>query len=158
LSIALVRLAALRGIVLCPNYFISAQALIFPEQNLYTAHELIQMVPLFGQRVYDSIRQSNPWSQQFLPNANGPPVRNGFAQMDDIVSNGWIEKAIRNGVGQRIERWEMNRKIQKFTELNGAAGESAFSADWCKGHFDQHGKSTLSALEKRLRQLEKVIQ
>lgn len=158
LSIALARLAARRGIVLCPNYFISTEALVFPEQNLYTAHELIQMVPLFGQPVYDSIRQANAWSQQFLPNANGPPVRKGFAGLKRNVANRWIEKAFRNGVGQRIERWEMNRKIQKFTELSGAAGESAFSADWCKGHFDQHGRSTMSALEKRLHQLEKAIQ
>src|SRR5262249_31219928 len=48
LIVGLVRLAGLRGTELCPNYFLSERALVLTERNLFTAHEVAQMVPLTG--------------------------------------------------------------------------------------------------------------
>src|SRR5688572_8466038 len=75
LVLALGRLAALQGVRICPNYLISERCLEFPEQSLYTAHELAQMVPLSGFDVYARIRTLNPWVGRFLPNADGAPPR-----------------------------------------------------------------------------------
>jgi hypothetical protein len=47
MAMLLVRLARRLGDELCPNYFITTQALAFPSQDLYSAHELVQMAPLF---------------------------------------------------------------------------------------------------------------
>src|SRR5262249_186600 len=38
LIVGLVRLAAVRGTELCPNYFLSERALVLTERNLFTAH------------------------------------------------------------------------------------------------------------------------
>jgi hypothetical protein len=40
----------------------------------------------------------------------------------------------------------MRRKIQKFSHQNGG-DESAFSADWCKGHFDGHRRRVLDEFD-----------
>ncbi|RME45307.1 MAG: hypothetical protein D6796_10660, partial [Caldilineae bacterium] len=69
--IGLVRLAALWGDEVCPNYFITENALHFAERTLYTAHELAQMVPLAGAATYHRIRRLNAWAATFLPNAAG---------------------------------------------------------------------------------------
>ena len=58
-----------RAITLCPNYFLAESALRLSTQNLYTAHELTQMVPLFGLPVYQAMRRLNTWTDRFLPNA-----------------------------------------------------------------------------------------
>src|SRR5579859_1112129 len=73
LVIALVRLVATSGDVLCPNYFLSERALTLSEHTIYTAHELAQMVPLYGQRTYDRMRQLNNWTATLLPNATAAP-------------------------------------------------------------------------------------
>jgi hypothetical protein len=190
LVILLVRLAAWRGDVICPNYFLSEDALILHERNPYTAHELTQMVPIAGIATYRRMRQLNAWTLRFLPNAQGPPRRVGatalpsdaaklppaLAQDDAVASGqasgrvGWpwrparalAEAALKTPPGDWLERWEMMRKMRKFSQhspaLNGddPGSEAAFCADWCKGHFDNHGQHTLHAYAERLHALEEV--
>jgi hypothetical protein len=163
--IALVRLAARHHIELCPNYFVSQRALQFPEQNLYTAHELVQMVPLFGLPVYDQMRQLNQWTARFLPNAAGPPAATfsrlvpapqgvarsvGTARLLRTAG----ERMLRSPLGKKLERWEMKRKIDKFQRHYPNWQESDFSTDRCKGHFDNHQQRTLSQYYSRFSQTE----
>ena len=70
--ILLVRLARQLGHTLCPNYFLSERALALAEQSLYTAHELVQMVPVAGMPTYRTMRRLNQWADRFLPNAQEP--------------------------------------------------------------------------------------
>jgi hypothetical protein len=155
MCIGLVRWVALRGQVICPNYFISTEALIFDQRTLYTAHELMQMVPIAGQSVYDQILQCNSWAAEFMPNAVGllppePPRQPAFRPVRRLA-----EAALRTAVGERLEQWEMNRKIDKFSRQEGNRAEIAFCPDWCKGHFDGHEQRVLTAFGQRLRHLDR---
>jgi hypothetical protein len=150
--IALVRLAARRNIELCPNYFVSERALRFPEQNLYTAHELAQMIPLFGLRIYQRMRQLNNWTQAFLPNADGPPAGRDVTIEAPSFPGRTGEVLLRSPVGKRLERWEMERKINKFRRYHQNWQESDFSPDRCKGHFDNHQQQTLNSYYGRFSQ------
>ncbi len=153
LIIVLVKLAARRGDVLCPNYLLSERALVFQERTLYTAHELTQMIPLAGLAVYHRLRRLNGWTARFLPNADGPPRPVAEGRPPSSLARALAESALRTPLGAWLERWEMERKIRKFRQQNGS-GEADFCADWCKGHFQDHGRRTLEAFTERLRQLE----
>lgn len=150
-TILLVRLAARKGVHLCPNYFLSERHLRFEEQNLYTAHELTQMVPIAGLPVYRQMRQLNAWTADFLPNAAGIPEQKMTGQTgnsNDVnrFPTSLTEGILRTPPGGWLENWEMKRKIRKFTHLTGG-DESAFSADWCKGHFDGHRQRVLDEFD-----------
>ena len=154
LVILLVRLAALRGHVICPNYFISEQALVFQKRTLYTARELVQMVPLAGLEIYQQILRLNTWTADYLPNAARPlpPLpapQPRFQQLrrlaETILSRSW---------GERLEQWEMDRKIRKFNQLEGNQAEIDFCRDWCKGHFGGNGQRALVAFSERMQQLD----
>lgn len=156
MTILVVRQANRHGVTLCPNYFLSEKALTFDSHNLYTAHELIQMVPVSGLEVYHKIRQLNRWTEKFLPNAHSerqpmpPATLVGWQR----ISCNLLRRALHGPAGAWLEQWEMKRKIAKFTRqtINKQAIETAFSPDWCKGHFDGHGYRILHAYEERVQQ------
>jgi len=155
LVLAVSRWAAMRGVHLCPNYMVTERALAFPDQTIYTAHELAQMIPLFGMDVYERICRLNRWKDRFLPNAGGmPPAMphiTGKYHLPGLKST--LETALLLPPGAWLERWEMDRKIRQLGREQGKSLESCFAADYCKGHFHQHGKRTEQALRKRLSEL-----
>ena len=69
LVVMLVRLVARRGVCICPNYLITVNAIDQFDRSFFTAHELAQMVPLYGIRVYRALVQANTWAKNILPNA-----------------------------------------------------------------------------------------
>jgi hypothetical protein len=151
LVIALVRLVARSGDVVCPNYLISERALVLQDRSLYSAHELAQMVPLAGVALYEHMRRLNNWADDFLPNAAGPPRQIGSPRPQHRTAQRVAEAPLRTPVGGWLERQEMTRKVRKLSRLRGSSGETDFCADWCKGHFEAHGQHTLDAFDERLR-------
>ena len=154
LVVGVVRLAALRGVTLCPNYFLSENALVLSERNLFTAHEVAQMVPLAGSETYETFRRLNHWSEAFLPNASGPPRRVSAVEPRGRHVRRLTEAALRSRVGGRLEDWEMRRKIRRLAQRSASHVEAYFGTDWCKGHFGDHGQRTLARYHERLQALD----
>jgi hypothetical protein len=153
LVVGLVRTAALRGVELCPNYFLSEQALVLSERNLFTAHEVAQMVPLCGIETYQRLRALNRWTDTYLPNASGHPRRVAPVEPRRHRARRIAESTLRGPLGSRFERWEMARKVRKLGQRSNGHAEAAFGPDWCKGHFGDHGQLTLSRYDDRLQSL-----
>ncbi len=154
--ILLVRWAAARGCVLCPNYFLSETALALPERDLFTAHELVQMVPLSGFAVYAAMRRLNGWMAGYLPNALEPWWTGIDTGVKPPILQRLGELILRAPIFNRLERWEMERKVRKFAMQPGSHLETRFDAGHCKGHFGAHENRTLSAFQERPQVQEEV--
>jgi hypothetical protein len=149
MAILLVRWARLRSqVTLCPNYIVSEQAIQF-EDTMYNAREIAQMVPLAGSETYERLRAANVWTKKHLPNAKGAP--NGRLPATDrrYRLGAVAEFFLTSRLGDRVEAWEMKRKIDRF-ERAGNSAEACFSADFCKGHFDQHAKEIMQVYTSRI--------
>ena len=151
--VAVVRAAAPRGVVLCPNYLLSERALAFEERNLYSAHEVAQMVPLTGFTTYQRLRAANGWVAEFLPNADGPPRSHGAPPRFRLARH-MTERALGGRLGDWLEGWEMRRKVRKLGRVAGDNREAAYSADWCKGHVNGHEQRILTTYTERWRAAE----
>jgi hypothetical protein len=151
--VGLVKLAATRGTELCPNYFLSENAMVLEERNLFTAHEVTQMVPLTGMATYQALRGLNRWTDEFLPNAGGTPKRLAVVEPGRQRTRGLVEGTLRSRVCSPLESWEMNRKVRKLGTRGNGHAEAAFGPDWCKGHFGDHGQATLARYAERLESL-----
>jgi hypothetical protein len=151
--VLLCRLAHVRGHSVCPNYLISSRALALDGRDLYAAHELAQMVPLHGKSVARQLWRQNDWCSSFLPNVS-LDARDGA---DDALSprvavfKGLVELLLRSRLGDRIERWERERKIEKLSrQVPSHVRETMFTADVCKGHHRGHGSRIMSVFAARI--------
>jgi hypothetical protein len=156
--VCVVRAAARRGIVLCPNFILSGSAIELRQRDLYTAWELAQMVPIAGLDTYRRLRERNEWAEAFLPNAEGVPwepeplrAAGPGAPRGRLVRT--VEGLLRSRAGDRLEKWERTRKVRRFTReaagAGGAPGEAEFSADWCKGHLGTHRAEVMARYRRR---------
>ncbi len=147
--VLLVRWAARQGRVICPNYFLSDASLALQERNLFTAHELVQMVPISGLSVYLQMRRLNGWVTDYLPNLSDAWQIAMDPGAKPAVFQRIGEMILQAPIFDRLERWEMSRKLRKFGQLAGNHLETNFSADVCKGHFDGHENRTMEAFRER---------
>jgi len=150
LSVALVRLARRARVHLCPNYFLTTRALALDHRDLFTAHELLQAVPVCGADVYERMLRLNAWAGLWLPHRYcrelAAPRSSGRG--DGIQAVG--ELLLGGKVGDRIEAWEGARKRRRLADRGAAA---RFTSDVCEGHYGRSRGRALSELEARCRGL-----
>lgn len=152
IAVALVRIARVFGDRLCPNMLLSANALALSDQNLYTAHEIVQMIPVFGLDLYDRMRALNNWVDMFLPNAADKPSIKRDTPLNRAGAwlKRWAERILGGKLGDRIEHWEMTRKIAKLSrQIPGNADDVTFSPDACRGFLSGHKRRVLSEFTAR---------
>ncbi len=149
MTMIVVRIAAVQGVTLCPNYLLSEAALALPERNLYTARELLQMVPAGPTSAYAKMMAENVWCHDQLPNAPMPFLT------EKIEPVSTIRRVAESLLGTKpfdwLEAWLLSHK---GAELRRQAGsEAAFDQTKCKGHFEAWGERTRGMIEERLQRL-----
>jgi hypothetical protein len=152
-----VYLGRLERLTICPNYILSSDALSQFEPSFFTAHELAQMIPLYGLDTYRALLETNAWARRYLPNA--------FAASPDRLvhrvtpfSRAFKRVAERALLGRFGDAWEERERERKIAQLRQEATEcgtkaAAFTPDCCKGHMEDHGNQIREAYAQRLRQV-----
>jgi hypothetical protein len=139
------------GWAICPNLILAESSLAWHTHDLYSARELCQMIPIAGINVYRKLIHANEWIKDFLPNANLESNSLLFEKRKQAsLLQKLLEFPLRGKLGDLFERWEMNRKIARFSKQSGFGEETIFSAEICQGNFDQHRKWTREVFEKKL--------
>jgi hypothetical protein len=154
-AVMLTHVGHLRRVALCPNYLITLDALEQPDRSLFTAHELAQMVPLYGLDVYTRLMEANAWARAYLPNAFPAPPAVALVVLPEWVRacKAAIEGLLQGALGEHWEAWERARKIRRLRDRAGRAGTLAaqFNEHRCKGHMEDYGRRVAEAYAARLR-------
>lgn len=153
-SIILVRLARLQGVEICPNYVLAESSLEQERRDVFTAHEVTQMVPLYGHALYRRLRDSNRWVSAHLANAEGA----FYTEAERPTGCGWsafkalLERLLAGRAGDALERWEYRRKLRRFAgQMQTPHSAAQLDESRVKGHFNDHGHFVLREYATRLR-------
>nr|WP_294794417.1 hypothetical protein [uncultured Mucilaginibacter sp.] len=103
----------------CMNYYIDEKQLEIAEKNIYTAIEIVTLIPLQGDTIIEKFYAANTWTHQHLPNktmrvSTAKPLKfNAFKQL--------IEAAFNNRLGNALDNLLMKitaKRWMKKTQLN----------------------------------------
>jgi hypothetical protein len=155
LLVALVLMAQRRGARLCPNYVLSADRLEIARHDLFTAHEIVQMVAVERSDALEAFVRANAWTSRILPNAvpSIPVARIASPPLARAASY-----ALASPLFAPVERWERERKIRKLQARERREGGSVtFTAYECRGHFGAHDVRVLAAFAARAARIEASV-
>jgi len=151
-ALLLNRVARLFGHTLCPNIIVSEKALNWPAHDVYSAHEFCQMIPITGMALHAKLIEANAWIEEALPNAFQSSTLLPRPERIPLLQT-LLELPLRGKFGAWIERWEMNRKIARFSRQAGYGEETVFNADLCQGNFSRHRQRTSDTFKSKLNAL-----
>lgn len=99
--------------LICANIFLSEADLHIPDENLFIAHEICQMLPLLGEKTYHDFLNANTWVKNFLP--QWKPVRVEFQDRASFRNaQRAFELAFANGIGTRLDKELAQRQLKRI--------------------------------------------
>jgi hypothetical protein len=92
---ALKKLSFLTGSqhMFCMNYFVDAAALEIVEKNIFTATEIITLVPMHGPDMLQAFREANRWTGLYYP------MRPVAAPVAKAGKKGWLARLVQGWLG-----------------------------------------------------------
>jgi hypothetical protein len=146
-AVALVRVVRFLGRELCPNYVLAEEQLLQRRQDIFIAHEIAQMQPVFGLALYQQMLEENEWAKDYLPNIEAY----AGSQSSDSPLKRFLEWVLTGRFGTWLESWEYSRKAEKFSAEIDDASAAQIDENQAKGHFKDNGHPILEQYHARLR-------
>jgi predicted nucleotidyltransferase len=148
----------------CMNYYIDEVALCIEEKNLFTATELVTLLPVCGKGVMESFYQANSWVQSYFPNRSEKEASSKTTGQHRFKNA--VEFLFSNPAGEKLDNF-----LMKLTSRRWKKKEDQFRLN-IKGkrmglrtgkHFSKPNpvffqEKILSLHSKRLREMEEKLQ
>lgn len=146
----------------CLNYFIDSQHLEIEDKNIFSATELITLLPISGQTLYAELWSANRWATQFYPNF--PPSQ----VLPEAKNTGQLkmmaEKLLSGRFGDRLDHYfrktTINHWRSRFRHLDQDKFEQLFKSS---PHISTHHPldfrtKVLEAWQEKIKDFEKIHQ
>ena len=145
--------------IFCINYFVDSEKLEIEEKNIFTATEIVTLLPTFGKNIYDEFYEKNFWVKQFYPNYPKRETSDVLDRKNGIIKS-LLEKILGRKFGDKIDDYAMtifdkfNRT--KYKNYHEEEFKIAFksSKKESKHHPKFFQKTVLEEFNRRIRTLE----
>lgn len=147
--------------VFCINYYIDYEHLEIEEKNVFTATEIVTLMPIFGKKYYDEFYSKNIWVKEYFPNF---PKRTNNV-IDNKISRlqKSIELLLNNKLGDKLDDIAMRlflkvirKKFNHFEEKDFAIAFKTTKYE-SKYHPKFFQKKVLMSLDEKLIQLQQTL-
>ena len=92
--------------IFCINYFVDSENLEIEEKNIFTATEIVTLLPTFGKDIYDKFYEKNFWIREYYPNFPKRNVDKILDRENGIIKT-MLEKVLGTKLGDRIDDFAM---------------------------------------------------
>ncbi|MBE0572391.1 MAG: hypothetical protein IH618_12680 [Ignavibacteriaceae bacterium] len=90
----------------CINYFVDTEHLEIEEKNIFTATEIVTLLPTFGVNIYEEFYNKNLWTREFYPNFPMRETKNILDRKNGILKS-LLEKILGNKLGDKFDDFAM---------------------------------------------------
>lgn len=90
----------------CMNYYIDETDLTISEKNIFTAMEIVTLLPMQGKNCFQNFIEANSWTNIYFP-IQRTRLKNA-AEIKKVFLRRCVEKIFCSGLGDFTDRWLMN--------------------------------------------------
>jgi predicted nucleotidyltransferase len=98
---------------LCMNYYIDETALEISEKNIFTATELITLLPAYGNGTITSFFEKNEWAASYYPNYS-LKLKSIESRFFSSGVKDFFEKILNNRAGDRLDSYLMKLTSKRW--------------------------------------------
>lgn len=139
----------------CVNYFVDTDHLEIEEKNLFTATELVTLVPLYNQSAYQAVISSNPWVKAFFPNLTAQAPDSILEKKPQLFQ--MLLEILLFPFAKWLDRWFLRVSLSRWLRLYGTSYtkedfEIAFKSKKhvSKNHPNHFQKKVLDRYQRKL--------
>ncbi|MEI7977515.1 MAG: nucleotidyltransferase domain-containing protein [Bacteroidota bacterium] len=96
----------------CVNYFIDTNHLEIQDKNIFTATEILTLIPAYNHNVFKCFIEKNSWAQKHLPNKL--PVITNIENASNHFIKSKVEQLLNNKPGSYIDSLFMKLTLKKW--------------------------------------------
>lgn len=137
---------------LCANYIVDETLLALPENDLFTASEIVGLRPLAGRETYRRFVEANAWVAVRFPNFLRR-YRRESQQLPEPACPRWLEALLEAGPAPLLERLSRRWLGARLRRKAAGAPGVALSPQRLKLHTHDHRPSVSASFAEALRQV-----
>jgi hypothetical protein len=90
----------------CMNYYVDEVKMEIIEKNIFTAMEIVTLMPLQGINCFKNFKKANSWTSHYFPDETISGEKN--VEIKNVFFRKCVEGIFNSQAGDRIENWLMN--------------------------------------------------
>ncbi len=92
--------------IFCINYFVDSENLEIEEKNIFTATEIVTLLPTFGKDIYEEFYEKNYWIKNYYPNFPKREIDEVIDRKNGVIKS-MLEKILGKKFGDKIDDFAM---------------------------------------------------
>lgn len=140
----------------CMNYYVDESALKIPEENIFTAMEIVTLIPMQGMDCFQKFREANAWTSEYFPLQIN--YRKDIRENRKNFFRVFFEKIFSSRLGDKTDQWLMHLTDKRWRKktLSGKVNDHGDKMEMIVGrHFSKPNPQNFQA--KVLRQYESAV-
>jgi len=142
----------------CVNYYISTETLEIEEKNRFTATEIVTVIPIFGEAIFNQFYAENDWVRTYFPNMDLAKKLKNIQKNPTTRTKRSFETILDNFVGQMINYSFMRIITFRWKKRYKSKASSAYKSetDISKHHPESFQEKVIKSLNHKYQSCKEV--